>query len=825
MGFLRIGLCGLLILLSCGVSTPLRATPGGLSSAAVFAQPTTTKVNSAIQRIRNRGGLLLAGVLSDYQPFGFFDTAGEAAGFEVDLVRALARKWGVEVQFVPVTPSTRLQSLLTGQVDLIAAAMPHTHALEALIDFTQPYFTDAPALLLHPAAQSIDRNNLAGMTIAVIQGDVALEQFALTSTSAVAEAKILPFQEYSPALFALNAGQVDALLAHSTYLTQVAKDAIDFGSLVPLAGRQPFAMGLLQGDSYFRNLIDATLTELQQEGSLAELYAKWLPTAQPLPGEPFPGQWPYTFATSPGDLLLSTTARLAQIQARGKLLVGVAYDLAPFGFVTAEGIITGFDIDLSREFARRWLGDANALELVRVTPDTAIPLLVAGQVDLIAAALPHQWRHRTQIDFSQSYFLDGQSVLTRADRTIATLADLHQKVIAITRPLGGTDDRASLAAAAANSSFEPLLLPFQEYHSAQQALAAGQVDALIGSSTVLAQTTQANGAFTLAVDQFLLQPYAIGIPLFDAELRDLVNLTLQTMKIDGTYDAFYVHWFKTTPYPLELWPDIAATTTNRAPEGQSLPSVTGVPTRNITIASLPPVQESNQGTEGKQPVSVASTLPAFSILLPTSTPILVSASSSATSTIQSLILVPTPAAMAPIPSSLVAAVAFTATVTPPADLANTITIRPDVNVNARQAPTTTAPILVVLAGGTQWPVLTTSPDGQWVQVQLPENLRAWVAVSFVLKEDDSALPTSTGVPTALAHPTSSAPTATATPRLLFSTATSHRVSAADTLSTLAQQYYGTQRLWRLIYDANRTLIGDDPNALPVGAELIIPPPP
>ena len=67
------------------------------------------------------------------------------------------------------------------------------------------------------------------------------------------------------------------------------------------------------------------------------------------------------------------------------------------------------------------------------------------------------------------------------------------------------------------------------------------------------------------------------------------------------------------------------------------------------------------------------------------------------------------------------------------------------------------------------------------------------------------------------------PAATATPRLLFTNAVTHRIQATDTLATIAEAYYGAQRHWRLIYEANRTLIGDDPNAIPVGAELMIPP--
>ena len=56
-------------------------------------------------------------------------------------------------------------------------------------------------------------------------------------------------------------------------------------------------------------------------------------------------------------------------------------------------------------------------------------------------------------------------------------------------------------------------------------------------------------------------------------------------------------------------------------------------------------------------------------------------------------------------------------------------------------------------------------------------------------------------------------------------AVSHRVRSGDALSTLAARYYGDSSRWRVIFNANRGVIGDNPNALRVGMELEIPPKP
>lgn len=54
---------------------------------------------------------------------------------------------------------------------------------------------------------------------------------------------------------------------------------------------------------------------------------------------------------------------------------------------------------------------------------------------------------------------------------------------------------------------------------------------------------------------------------------------------------------------------------------------------------------------------------------------------------------------------------------------------------------------------------------------------------------------------------------------------SHKIKQGDTLSSISKQYYGTTAHWKLIYTANKSKIGDDPDRLPDGIELTIPPAP
>lgn len=52
---------------------------------------------------------------------------------------------------------------------------------------------------------------------------------------------------------------------------------------------------------------------------------------------------------------------------------------------------------------------------------------------------------------------------------------------------------------------------------------------------------------------------------------------------------------------------------------------------------------------------------------------------------------------------------------------------------------------------------------------------------------------------------------------------SYEVQSGDTLLTIADQFYGDNTQWRRIYDANKDVIGADPDKLKIGMKLKVPP--
>lgn len=50
----------------------------------------------------------------------------------------------------------------------------------------------------------------------------------------------------------------------------------------------------------------------------------------------------------------------------------------------------------------------------------------------------------------------------------------------------------------------------------------------------------------------------------------------------------------------------------------------------------------------------------------------------------------------------------------------------------------------------------------------------------------------------------------------------HVVASGDSLPKIAQKFYGDMRKWPVIYEANRDVVGNDPNMIKLGQRLLIP---
>ncbi|WOC16381.1 transporter substrate-binding domain-containing protein [Pseudochrobactrum sp. MP213Fo] len=118
--------------------------------------------------------------------------------------------------------------------------------------------------------------------------------------------------------------------------------------------------------------------------------------------------------------------QLDEVKSRGRLIVGIKNDYVPFGFLTKNDELKGFEIDLAKFIAGKIVGSETEIELVPVVASNRIELLNAGRVDLVLATLGVNAERAKVINFTEEYYnMAGIVLLAPKDTAITKWEDVH----------------------------------------------------------------------------------------------------------------------------------------------------------------------------------------------------------------------------------------------------------------------------------------------------------------------------------------------------------------------------------------------------------------
>lgn len=245
------------------------------------------------------------------------------------------------------------------------------------------------------------------------------------------------------------------------------------------------------------------------------------------------------------------TSHMAKIVQRGKLIAGVKQDQPLFGLLNPRSNqIEGFDVDIVKEIAKALFNTKDdpypsKLELRGVTSAQRIPLLQEGAVDIIAATMTINDERKQQIDFSDVYYMAGQSLLVKKDSTVAKIQDLDKADKTVCSAQGSTSERNI-------TQFAPgaQKLLFAGYAECVTALQQGRADAVSTDDIILAGYLETDPSLKMVGGQFTQEPYGLGIAKASTGFQEFVNNELRKMKADGRWKAIYTKWLgKIGPAP------------------------------------------------------------------------------------------------------------------------------------------------------------------------------------------------------------------------------------------------------------------------------------
>jgi len=521
--------------------------------AATMVQPTPRPAVSALERIRAEG-VLRVGALYNNAPMSSLNERGQVVGYEADLARAIAGDWGVEAAFVQVTRQTAVDMLLAGEVDVLLAGVVHRREAEAELAFSHTYFASGQMFLVRQDSDIQDLAGVVGRRVGVVQGTAS--ERALGRAMSVGRFSVTPqvYLTLDQAVGALGGGEIDALLANRIELIAVMRTVQQVRLLPERLEPEPYAVALRRHDNALRYLVDRSLQRIYAAGKLDELRRTWFPDVTfslEIPVWEGVDEDTRTLADFDTALVYPEASLVDRVRAGEPLRVaGLANEGARLSGLNLR--LDAFYRALVAEVAGRW---GVPVMFLPDSANNATDLVAGGQADLGVGVSP-TWVGPYEVAYSAPLIRHGDRMMRLVDSPIESYADLRGgRWVGIFASEPGAADRVNELAESVNTAVNIFTIVNDE--DAVYSLTVDKnVDVVFGDSLRLIPQVEANPTLVELTDRwYSVEYYTLAVPRRDPDFWALVDVTLQAMSADGTFERLWAeHLAIADPTGFEQWP-------------------------------------------------------------------------------------------------------------------------------------------------------------------------------------------------------------------------------------------------------------------------------
>jgi ABC-type amino acid transport substrate-binding protein len=237
--------------------------------------------------------------------------------------------------------------------------------------------------------------------------------------------------------------------------------------------------------------------------------------------------------------------------------IRIAYreDAPPFSYKDKIGEAGGFMVDLCRAVAKKLAEQRNLSELkvvfVPVTAADRFEAITQQKADLLCEPTTATLSRREQVDFSIPTFLDGASLMVRADGP-KSLRDLAGQKIGV---LAGTTTEESLRNTLKEAGITGDLVTAKTHGEGLAMLDDGKISAYFGDRSILLfliKDSKAPEKLRLADDYLSVEPYALALPRGDSDFRLAVDRALSHIYRSGEIVSIFERTFGGKAKPSQL---------------------------------------------------------------------------------------------------------------------------------------------------------------------------------------------------------------------------------------------------------------------------------
>lgn len=257
-----------------------------LTAAIAIAASAAVATPSANPYKLNKEGTLTVGMTLQFKPQMYLNAKGQPAGYDVILLKALAKQMGVKLDIKNLDFNGLIPGLVAKKFDMVSVGLSATPERRKSVSFSRPYVPYAQILAAgknDTTAASIAAWNSADKTITSLQGSTAEALVKKTFPTATSSS----FPDQNAAFLEVSTGRAQGIVVENYLLAQFNKS--NNNALKEVAFPKPLhveygSYAVQKGNLALARYLNKYLCSVQKSGAMGKAYKATI--GAPLPQMP-----------------------------------------------------------------------------------------------------------------------------------------------------------------------------------------------------------------------------------------------------------------------------------------------------------------------------------------------------------------------------------------------------------------------------------------------------------------------------------------------------------------------------------------------------------
>jgi glutamate/aspartate transport system substrate-binding protein len=258
-----------------------------LALAASFCAWTANaeELTGTLKKIKETGAITI-GFRDSSIPFSYLDDNQKPIGFAIDIcykivdaVKKELKLDKLEVEFNPVTSSTRIPLLANGTIDLECGSTTNNADRLKQVSFTNTHFLTATRFVSKKSSKINSIDDLKGKSVVSTSGTTNIKQLTEANAARNLGVNIIPAKEHAESFLMVETDRAVAAVLDDILLASFVAGSKDPDAYViskdAFSKPEPYGIMLRKDDPAFKKVVDAATAALYKSADGQKLYDKW----------------------------------------------------------------------------------------------------------------------------------------------------------------------------------------------------------------------------------------------------------------------------------------------------------------------------------------------------------------------------------------------------------------------------------------------------------------------------------------------------------------------------------------------------------------------